>query len=213
MAHNRYREMAGDDRRVRRLGLDPAAGPYLLERPGPVAATARVLAGFAIAMFALYLWPARYGGSTSMIIVRGHSMEPTMHTGDIVVVRGVGHYAPGQIVVFRVPDNEPGAGAMIVHRLVAHQLNGTSVFKGDNNRGPDSFHPRDVDIVGRRVFLVPVLGQALLRATNPLWMAIAVGVFTAIWWRFSDRRRSYAVLPRPYCLSTRAAGMSRHCRV
>lgn len=208
---DRYRDLAGDDRRVRRLGLDPTAGPYLLERPGRIARSARLIAALAVMGLSAYLWPARYGGSTAMIIVRGHSMEPTMHTGDIVIVRRADDYQPGQIVVFRVPRNEPGAGAMIVHRLVTQQPNGTFVFQGDNNRGPDVFHPRQPDIVGRRVFFVPVLGRLLLRAAQPMWMAIAVGAITALWWKFSDRRRSYAVLPRPVCLGASAAGRPRCC--
>ena len=94
-------------------------------------------------------WPARLGGSTSYVMVSGDSMEPTMHTGDLAVLRQQRAYRPGDIVAFRVPDGEVGEGHVVIHRIHAGDERGY-VLRGDNKRHPDPWRPARDDILGRR---------------------------------------------------------------
>ena len=70
-------------------------------------------------------WPSMLGGSTDYTVVSGHSMDPTYRTGDMLVVKKPEVYKKGQIVVYQVPQGEPGEGLFVVHRIVG----------GDNVKG------------------------------------------------------------------------------
>src|SRR3954451_18062110 len=92
-----------------------------------------------LATAAWFLWPARFGGGTSMVVVQGHSMEPTLHTGDLLVVREQDHYRPGDIIVFKVVS--PVAGPrLVIHRLLATDPDGRITTRGDNRASPDNFN-------------------------------------------------------------------------
>ena len=51
-----------------------------------------------VAGAAYLLWPTGLGGCTTLTIVSGHSMEPTYHTGDVVLSR-CGTPQVGDVVV------------------------------------------------------------------------------------------------------------------
>jgi len=129
----------------------------------------------------LALWPARLGGWTSETVVSGTSMQPTYHTGDLVVGWMRTTYAPGDIVVYKVPAGEPGEGYSIIHRLVSVDAEGRWTTRGDNKSAVDPWHPTARDIVGKALFMVPRAGDAL--RWFPLALAILVGVLVgaALW--------------------------------
>ena len=131
-------------------------------------------------------WPARLGGSTSYVMVSGDSMEPTMHTGDLAVVRRQRAYRPGDVVAFRVADGEVGAGHVVIHRIHAGDERGY-VLQGDNKRHPDPWRPARDDILGRRVLLVPRAGQALQTVANPITLGLMAGLAAAL----------FVLAPRP----------------
>ena len=133
----------------------------------------------AVALFLVVLWPARFGGAASFVVVRGHSMEPTYALGDLVYVRSADDYRPGEIVVYRVPDEQPGAGIFIVHRLRRIEPDGTFVFRGDNNPTDDVFRPTRHDIVGRAVVDLggfPARAMSIAPLIGALAVAVAVGL-------------------------------------
>ena len=57
-----------------------------------------------LVILAILVWPTSLGGCTTMTVVSGHSMEPTFHTGDLVVAR-CGTPAVGDIVIYQPPDS------------------------------------------------------------------------------------------------------------
>ncbi|HEY5629848.1 MAG TPA: hypothetical protein VIR16_10085, partial [Candidatus Limnocylindrales bacterium] len=112
-------------------------------------------------------------------------------------------YGAGDLVVFRVPDGQPGAGASIVHRIVSG--NGTSGFvtKGDNNPSVDPWHPRASDVIGRSWIELPGSGAWLLVLRKPLVLATILGGLFGFWFFTTDfripsrpRRGVRAILPR-----------------
>ena len=72
----------------------------------PVVGRLRVM----LAVGAVLLWPAPLGGVVGLTVVSGHSMEPTYHSGDLVITARQPSYAAGDIVSYVVPAGEFGGG-------------------------------------------------------------------------------------------------------
>ena len=146
------------------------------------------LAGLLLVLGVLALcWPARLGGSASYVMVSGDSMEPTMHTGDLAVLRRQPSYRRGDVVAFRVPDGEVGAGHVVIHRVVGGDERGY-VLRGDNKRVADPWRPAQRDVLGRRVLLVPRAGQVLQAMANPLTLGFMAGLAAALFVLSPGRR-------------------------
>ena len=116
--------------------------------------------------WAIFLRPQWLGGSTAFITVRGDSMLPTYQNGDFLVATPQPGYAPSDIVAYRVPANEVGAGHIVVHRITA--LDGDRfVIQGDNNPMADPWKIGATDVVGKVVVRVPALGSAIALLLSP----------------------------------------------
>jgi signal peptidase len=140
----------------------------------------RWLGGAALVMVVAVValgWPRSVGGKTSYSIVSGHSMNPTYHTGDLVVLREQRTYRVGQIVVYRVPAGEPASGQYVVHRIVGGSNVTGFVTKGDNNPSVDIWTPHNIDIQGAAIVLVPKAGWALRQGRDPLLYALLGGLY------------------------------------
>ena len=96
--------------------------------------------------FAYIVWPIMLGGSATFVVVRGHSMEGTYHQGDLLYARDDQAFAPGDVAVYRVPKGKPGAGALVVHRILRQLPDGTYLFQGDNKKSPDDVTPSREDL-------------------------------------------------------------------
>ncbi len=110
--------------------------------------------GFFVA-FVIAVWPVALGGPTSFVVVTGHSMEPTLHAGDFVVLRK-GDYQVGDVVSY-----EPFAdmSAQVIHRILEFQDDGTMILQGDNNGFKDPFFPTVDDVTGKMLFSIPKIGS------------------------------------------------------
>jgi len=128
-----------------------------------------------VAAFIVF-WPSSLGGSTRLIVVEGHSMEPTYHFGDLVIARTNPHPKVGDIIVYRVPKNEDGAGKLIIHRVRTIRPDGTFQTQGDNRDTPDPYHIHSADIQGSPLFAVPHAGRAIGICSNPLVVGAAAGL-------------------------------------
>jgi signal peptidase I len=117
--------------------------------------------------WALTLRPTSLGGPATYVVVRGDSMLPDFHSGDLVVLHTTSAYGPGDVVGYRVPDGEVGAGHVVVHRIVGGDGDLGYTVEGDNNPAPDPWVPRSGDIAGRVWLLVPGLGRLIVLAHQP----------------------------------------------
>lgn len=104
-------------------------------------------------------------------------MNPTYHTGDLVVLRRAHTYQIGDIVVYRVPAGEPASGQYVVHRIVGGGNVTGFVTKGDNNPSVDIWTPHNIDIQGRAVLLIPQAGWVLRQGRDPLLYALLGGLY------------------------------------
>jgi signal peptidase I len=147
-------------------------------RRHPLRTVANLLCCAVIAAILFVIWPQSLGGSVAYIKVQGHSMDGTYRSGDLIVVRKHSHYAVGDIITYRIPNGEFGAGAQVIHRIVGG--NGTTGFitKGDNRKSVDDWHPRNSDVVGESWLRAPGAGVWFSRISQPLPLGVIVGGLT-----------------------------------
>ncbi len=140
------------------------------------------------------IWPVRFGGSTSFMIVSGHSMEPTYHTGDLVITKARPAYRVGEIVVYEVPGDGAAAGREVVHRLYKVQPDGKFLAKGDNNRTADPWPITPRDIVGSKWVTLPKGGLILGFLRSILMLAVLFGVLVGwVFWPREDEEEEARV--------------------
>jgi signal peptidase len=125
---------------------------------------------------AVFLWPHQWGGSTSLTIVSGHSMDGTFATGDLVIGRE-GPVEVGDVIVFR----PQGLDGHVVHRVVGGDAESGWVTRGDNNDWDDPFRPTSDDVIGVVHWRVPQMWVLVKLATSPLaivaYALVVAGVF------------------------------------
>lgn len=131
-------------------------------------------------------WPTSLGGDTAYVIVKGTSMEPKFHTGDLAIVRTQDHYGVGDIVAYHIPKGNPGAGHLVIHRIIGHS-HGGFLMKGINRTTPDAFYPKPSDVLGRYHFLIGLPGLGFWALLPWICAAlVGVGVVWIAWPRFED---------------------------
>lgn len=141
-----------------------------------------------------YLWPYRFGGSSSVVFVEGDSMEPTLSDHDLVVARTRAGYGRGDVIVYRIPADAAGAGQMVVHRVVGGDGDHGYVTQGDNRDVIDPWLPRDIDVLGEVVAETQhgtVLHEVIVRTASPGGLGVLVGVGAGLAvWRGTARRQA-----------------------
>jgi signal peptidase len=143
------------------------------------------ISSFALAIALVVLWiialrPVSMGGPAAYVIVAGHSMEPTLRTGDLVIALEQSSYAVGDVVVYRIPEGEPGAGTQVIHRIVGGSRATGFVVKGDGKEGIDPWRPKAEDVVGKLRLLAPRAGWALLFLRTPPGLGLVAGLTTLL---------------------------------
>src|SRR6266446_7947426 len=131
----------------------------------------------AVAAWVVVLRPQALGGSALYIVVRGSSMLPTYENGDLVVVQSATVYGVDDIVAYRVPDGEIGAGHLVIHRISGGDGVMGFAVRGDNNSAVDPWSPKASDIAGRAWWVVPGLGRVVAFIHQPV---IAAGLAAAL---------------------------------
>lgn len=109
-------------------------------------------------------------------IVKSGSMEPTIMTGSIVVIKPEPVYSVGDIITF---GKDTKTQIPTTHRIVAitgSGASGTYQTKGDANDAPDQTNTRIGDIEGKVIFHASYIGYILDFARKPLGFALIVGV-------------------------------------
>lgn len=130
--------------------------------------------------FGALTWPVQLGGGTGYVIVAGGSMAGTYESGDLVVTRSAPGYEVGQVVVFSVPEGEPGEGMRVVHRITDGDGETGYTTRGDALDSDDPWQPQDDDVWGAAVLHFPGAGDVLSTLLHPIVLAaLAGGLATA----------------------------------
>lgn len=117
-------------------------------------------------------------GPFAHTIVAGTSMEPTYGSGDLVLLHRQATYRTGDVVAYRVPDGEPGAGVLVIHRIIGGNARAGFLLRGDNKTSTDPWRPKQSEIVGHAVADVPRVGVAAMVFRTPLALALLGGFVT-----------------------------------
>lgn len=96
-------------------------------------------------------------GSIKLLVVLSGSMTPFMQVGDIIVVDST---APedlkvGDVLAMYMPDKND---TVLTHRIMAIDENLNYITKGDNNEDIDTFIANSTHVIGKTVFILPLLG-------------------------------------------------------
>ncbi|NTU46371.1 signal peptidase I [Candidatus Roizmanbacteria bacterium] len=113
------------------------------------------------------------GGYRSFVVQSG-SMEPTIMTGDIVLIQSQSQYMKNDVVTFK---NEEGR--IVTHRILKADLSKTpQVFttKGDANAVEDANTITQDSILGKVQFVAPKLGYFVSYARSPMGVVIFIVV-------------------------------------
>jgi len=135
-----------------------------------------------IAVVGALLWfclPQSLGGRAGWVVVSGTSMLPHMHTGDLALVERQSSYHVGEVVAYRVPKGQVGAGYEVIHRIVGGNARTGWIMQGDNRTLPDLWRPKNSDIVGARLLWIPKAYLVLRFLHTPLLLGLlsAFGIF------------------------------------
>lgn len=129
--------------------------------------------------------------SKPVVVVEGVSMEPTLHEGDILIVKGVDpdDIDIGDIIVFESSESTPHIlpNRTVVHRVIDikydeqhHQY--FYLTKGDNNKTnpiPDGWVPYE-DVYGIVIFIIPRVGIISLWLRRTHLAPLIIGILIVI---------------------------------
>ncbi len=138
---------------------------------------ALLAAGYLAAIFLL-------GTNPPATPILGHSMNPTLFEGDLVLLKSTNpaNLKVGDVIGFRItPGNQAkyGLPANFVHRISGIQGSGGSIqlsTKGDNNPTPDAFTTMGDNVTGVMVFHLPRAGYVLMFMGTPQARVLAVAI-------------------------------------
>lgn len=109
-----------------------------------------------------------------LLVVLSGSMEPSIHTGSVVVGIPKSQYKVGDVVTF---GGDIRGGVPTTHRIVLSRTKeGVLLFttKGDANNTNDGKEIEQGDIQGKVLFSIPLLGYIIDFVRKPLGMIIVI---------------------------------------
>lgn len=98
----------------------------------------------------------QFFGKNQSFVVKSGSMEPTIMTGDIIVISSQENYHTNDVVTFK-----DTGGRIVTHRIIDEQEKNTDVLfqtKGDANRSIDNDTITKDNILGKVSLVVPKIG-------------------------------------------------------
>ena len=110
-----------------------------------------------ITVLAIYLLSSNFDilGGYKPFLVQSGSMEPSIMTGDIIVIQKRGIYFINDVVTFQTNTDR-----VVTHRIIEVEKGKENKYstKGDANRSGDEDLITDQQIIGKVVLVIPKLG-------------------------------------------------------
>lgn len=123
---------------------------------------------FIVTIFSLHLF-----GDFHSFTNKSNSMNPTINTGSITIVKKMDNYQVGDIISYYVKVN--GNEEIISHRIIRIGGN-VYITKGDANLGIDAPIILPRLIIGKVLFIIPYLGYIIsfTKSAIGLWFMIII---------------------------------------
>lgn len=96
-------------------------------------------------------------GAFQTFLVQSGSMSPTIKTGDLIMVKPMNNYIPGDVITFNNSKNQK-----VTHRIVniKTENNVQKIFtKGDANKVLDDGYIYSNQVIGKVNYQIPYLGN------------------------------------------------------
>jgi len=164
---------------------------HLLHRAWRLLCTAAFVA--TVVAWVLFLRPQYLGGPAGYVTVSGKSMEPMMHTGDVVMTQRQDSYRTGDVIAYRIPRGEAGEGQIVIHRLVGGTAASGYVLRGDNRTSNDRWRPKPSDVVGKKALRIPALGRFARRLSSPIGLGLLAAFGTIATIAMGPKKRDETV--------------------
>ena len=148
-------------------------------------------------------------------IVKSGSMEPSIKTGGIVVMKPVRVYRVGDVITF---GKDTKAQIPTSHRIVSERQDKGATYyttKGDTNEEADPREVADSEILGKVIFSVPYAGYVLDFARQPAGFILLVVipasliVLSEIWSIIEETKKIVAKKRREKISTEKTTNQSR----
>jgi len=168
-------------------------------RPRWVTLSLNLLVAAGLIAWVLLLRPLQFGGPVTYVVIHGNSMSPTYQEGDLVVIHQRASYGIGEIVAYRVPEGQVGAGHLVIHRIARGSADSGFAMKGDHNQYEDPWRARAADIVGSSWIAVSSVGRVFVLVRQPIVAAVIAALATLYFLqrRFPLRNPVHKTAPGP----------------
>lgn len=135
--------------------------------------------GYIVSAILLTFSALSLAGVVKARIVLSGSMEPTIRTGDIVLLMPPSRIEPkvGDVAAYTARRFSGEPVGLFTHRIIGGNADVGFTMKGDNNPAPDVQRPRLADISGVVFFTIPFIGK-LLQVKN---LVIIIPALFGLW--------------------------------
>jgi len=122
--------------------------------------------------FALFAIVVTLGSNTQLLgqyqsfLIRSGSMEPTIMTGDVIIIKRFGEYFKNDVITYK-----EGGERIVTHRILEETTeNGKKAFitKGDANRSIDNATVAPENILGKVMLMIPKMGF-IISFSQTIW--------------------------------------------
>ena len=126
-------------------------------------ASAATVAGYVLAAILVTFSVLSSTGYVKARVVLTGSMQPTISPGDIVLTAPISRVEPkiDDIAAYQARRFDGAPVGVFTHRIIDGDGENGWILKGDNNPSPDIQQPKNKDILGVVIFVIPWLGNLL----------------------------------------------------
>jgi signal peptidase I len=135
--------------------------------------------GYALSAILLTFSVLSAAGFVKARIVLTASMEPMIHSGDIVVLAPTPRSQPkiGDVVAYTARRFDGEVVGTFTHRIIGGDPVNGFLVKGDNNPAPDVQKPKSEDVSGIVFLVIPLIGKILAPKVLLILVPIGVGIW------------------------------------
>lgn len=111
-------------------------------------------------------------GNYKSLVVQSGSMENTIMTGDIILIKALSQYNKNDVVTFKEISER-----IVTHRIIDVQDDSDReifITKGDANRSIDNDTVKPEQVLGKVMFVVPKIGFLVAFAKSPFGLVVLI---------------------------------------